>query len=209
MNLCKVEGCEEKQKSKGYCGRHYMHIYKHGKILKGRLPQDPNEIIIKGDVAEVVLYNKKCKEIARTIIDTEDVEKIKKYKWHLAYRGYVKTNLNGTQVGIQHIVLGMQSNRKIQIDHKNRDPLFNRKTNLRACTQTENLWNSKKQKNNTSGYTGVYWHKCKRWQAMICIKNKLVHLGLFKSKIEAAKAYNKAVKKHRDKFAYLNRGVGT
>ena len=203
MKVCKVGWCNEKHWGKGYCHRHLEQMRKTGKILK-RTPADPNKIIIKDDVAEIYLYNKQSKEVARAIIDAEDVGKIKAHKWHLSAYGYATTNLpKGKQVGIQHIVLGIDPCRKNQVDHKNRNRTDNRKSNLRICTQTENIWNSRLPINNTSGYKGVYKHDGK-WQAMICVKSKLIHLGLFKTKVSAAKAYNEAVVKCRDKYAYLN-----
>ena len=56
MRICKVEECERKHDAKGYCKKHYWHMWKYGKILK-RTIQDSNEIIIKGKYAEIVLYN--------------------------------------------------------------------------------------------------------------------------------------------------------
>jgi len=45
------------------------------------------------------------------------------------------------------------------------------------------------QNNNTSGVTGVYWNKRDRkWQAMIKVNNKQIHLGYFEGKTEAITA---------------------
>ena len=44
-------------------------------------------------------------------------------------------------------------------DHKNNQPLDNRKENLRLCTNQENAFNSSKPRNNTSGAKGVSWNK--------------------------------------------------
>ncbi len=55
--------------------------------------------------------------------------------------------------------------------------------------------NRSKQKNNTSGFRGVYWNKhAKKWVSIIGIKGKLIHLGYYINIEEAAKAYkNKAM----------------
>ena len=178
--------------------------------MKKRTIRNPNEIIINGDVAEIVLYDKDCKEVARTIIDAEDVAKVKKYKWYLA-KGYVVTNLyranqKRQSVGIQHVILGITPNRKHMIDHRNRNPLINRKYNLRVCSNENNCRNSGKPKNNTSGFKGVSVNG-KGWQSRIKINRKEVHLGTFKDITDAARAYNIAALKHHGEFACLNKGV--
>jgi len=52
-------------------------------------------------------------------------------------------------------------------------------------------------KHNTSGYRGVSFHKqTKKWSATIRINNKSKYIGLYNTKIEAAKAYNDYVDIH-------------
>jgi len=206
MKVCKEEDCNRKYYAKGHCYKHYVQMRQHGKTLQ-RTRSDPNEIVIKGDIAEIVLYNRKCQEVARAVINAEDVEKVKKYKWHLGSYGYVVTNGNNgrNRVGIQNIIMGFGTSKKYHIDHKNRNPLINRKFNLRLCTHKENVRNRGKQKNNTSGYKGVSWAEARKgWVAQIRVNRKTIHLGAFKDKINAALAYNKAALKHHGGFACLN-----
>ena len=47
------------------------------------------------------------------------------------------------------------------IDHINRDTLNNHMSNLRYATDSENQQNKSMMTNNTSGITGVFWHKSK------------------------------------------------
>jgi hypothetical protein len=57
----------------------------------------------------------------------------------------------------------------------------------------------------TSRFRGVCWHKCvKKWTAKISINKKRVHLGVFETEIEAAKAYNKAALETWGEKAKLN-----
>lgn len=72
---CTVPRCDRKPLANGYCQKHYNQIYKHGHIFNRTL-MDLNEIIKHDNYAEIILYNKKCQEIARTKIDLEDVSKV-------------------------------------------------------------------------------------------------------------------------------------
>lgn len=76
------------------------------------------------------------------------------------------------------------------IDHINGDKLDNRIENLRECSHSENGQNSRKQKNNSSGYAGVHWHKRRQlWVASIRHQRKGIHLGYFAEKEDAYAAY--------------------
>jgi hypothetical protein len=94
------------------------------------------------------------------------------------------------------------------VDHINRNPLDNRRCNLRYATYQQNTINRKAQKNNKSGYRGVSLYKnrnyCK-WRARIKVNEKSIYIGYYKNKIDAAKAYNKAAKKYFGDFAVLNK----
>ncbi len=203
MSTCNVEGCSGEIKAKGYCNRHYEQTRRCGKTLKRTL-RDPNEIAIKGDIAEIVLYDRKSQEIARAIIDVEDVKKAEKHKWSLSTKGYVATTVKGRIIKIQNI-LGMPNKASRVVDHRDRNKLNNRKSNYRYCTNKENVRNSGISKNNVSGYKGVSWDKLKqKWRAAIMVNRKSIHLGRFISKIKAAKKYNEAATKHFGEFACLN-----
>ena len=72
-----------------------------------------------------------------------------------------------------------------EIDHINGIRDDNRIVNLRAVDRQTNARNMKKRKNNTSGVTGVDWHKCKnKWRAQINGNNGIIHLGYSKSLFE-------------------------
>ena len=85
-----------------------------------------------------------------------------------------------------------------QMDHINHVRDDNRLINLRACTRIENLRNQTIYKNNSSGRTGISWHKreCK-WHARIRVNKKIVHLGSFKDMGDAVKSREEAEELYR------------
>jgi hypothetical protein len=91
------------------------------------------------------------------------------------------------------------------VDHINRNTLDNRKENLRIVNKSQNAMNSKKQKNNSSGYRGIYHDKKDNsYDSFINKDGKRFYLGRYKNIIEAAKAYNEAAIKLHGKYAKLN-----
>ena len=89
--------------------------------------------------------------------------------------------------------LGFIKNKNgIVVDHINNDQLDNKLENLQIITIRENC--SKDVKNTSSKFTGVSYHKqTGKWESNIYINKKRKHIGLFKSEIEAANEYKKAL----------------
>lgn len=66
------------------------------------------------------------------------------------------------------------------IDHVNGDKTDNRIDNLRACTHSENQYNKKIRKDNSSGYKNVIWVKALgKYQVRIRAKGKMHLSGYF------------------------------
>jgi hypothetical protein len=99
----------------------------------------------------------------------------------------------------------MKAPEHLHVDHIDHNGLNNQKINLRLCTNAENSRNKSLHRKCSSTYRGVSWHKgCKRWVAQMMFSYKKIHLGCFKSEIEAAKCYDENAKKHFGEFANLN-----
>lgn len=124
-------------------------------------------------------------------IDKEDYELVKDYTWNIrdrdnGYSGYrsISTRINGKTVTLCALLTGYD-----YCDHIDRDPLNNRRSNLREATHTENMRNCSKRRDNTSGYIGVIWNKrAKKWEAQLSLAHKNLHLGKFEDKEEALRA---------------------
>ena len=90
------------------------------------------------------------------------------------------------------------------VDHINHDTLDNRRENLRVCTNSQNMMNSRKYISNTSGYKGVCWvKKSGKWVARISINKKQTVLGYFTCPKEASKAYCAASRKYHGEYGCL------
>lgn len=87
------------------------------------------------------------------------------------------------------------------LDHVNRNPLDNRRCNLRWATQSEQSVNRARRANAT-GYIGVT-KKGNRFVAYIESKPKF-YLGSFDTAIEAARAFDAAARERYGEFAQLN-----
>ncbi len=153
-----------------------------------------------------------------TKVDDEDFEKFNKYKWQViidnkdnnyirAKRGIYISNKKRKTIYLSREILN--TSKEFYVDHINRDPLDNRKCNLRICTNAENGANRKINKNNTSGFRGISWNKkMNKWRVLIkfTVDKKIKHEfgGYFEDKIKAAKIFDKLAIKHEGNFAKLN-----
>lgn len=144
--ICDACGRKSKKKIKshGYvlCNKHYKQFKKYGRFLDNnpRTIYDPNEIHVCGDVAYVDLYDKNCNVIAKAIIDTEDIPKVKYIKWKLSNSGYAMNTpkYKGLSKHMSRVILGVDD----FVDHINHNKLDNRKCNLRVVTKSQNAMNS-------------------------------------------------------------------
>lgn len=86
---------------------------------------------------------------------------------------------------------------KCEIDHEDHNKLNNKWNNLRIVTKQGNSTNLPKYKSNTSGVTGVSWHKNQqKWIARIMVRNKAIQLGSFANIEDAIKSREEAILKY-------------
>jgi hypothetical protein len=84
----------------------------------------------------------------------------------------------------------------LQIDHiVEGNKLDNRLSNLQAITNRQNAIKHRLTIKKSSQYIGVSWNKTrKKWSSNITINRKSKHLGYFTDELEAANAYQNALK---------------
>jgi hypothetical protein len=140
------------------------------------------------------------------MVDDEDFERLSAYRWRRMTSSsggkYAMTSLprppgirkSGKTVMMHRIV--MNAPKGMQVDHINGNALDNRKENLRLLEGTRNLRAFRRKKPNaTSRYMGVSFSK-NGWEVKCTFRKDgilhKIHVGRFKSEVEAALAYNRA-----------------
>jgi hypothetical protein len=199
MRTCKINDCNERYMAKGYCNKHWQQMHTKGKILK-HTRLDPNKIIIKDHEAFIVLCDNFGNEKAKTIIDIENVDKVRGYKWYLGSGGYVRSSINlKDKESLHRFILNTPDNK--QVDHIDGNPLNNKRSNLRLCTPLQNMRNQKTPISNTSGFKGISWRKdtCK-FGAYIGVNGKKKHLGYFQDIEDALKVRQEAEQEYFGEF---------
>jgi hypothetical protein len=157
------------------------------------------------------------------IVDDEDYNKVMEFATN-GYEARLFTNSNNRyavtrktingqrkQFFVHRLIMNVLHDSKIHIDHINRNPLDNRKSNLRIVTRRENMKNRTSSKNSYSKHLGVSYCNSKRGsnKYRVGIKDFLLHknnifLGYYSDEDSAAYAYNIAAKIIHKEFANLN-----
>lgn len=129
------------------------------------------------------------------LVDDSDFDNLSKYKWYLSRNGYALMGRN--KDGIKsftkmHRFIMNISDPKIKIDHKDRVKINNQRSNLRVATSRQNIHNSKKRVNTNNNYKGTQFiKKLGLWQSRCRMNGGDFYLGLYKTEISAAYAFNK------------------
>lgn len=150
---------------------------------------------------EIVLHNGKV-----AFVDDEDFSKVSSFKWYFN-NGYARARWreDGRERSIymHRLVLGVKG--FAIVDHINRNPLDNRKANLRLATKAQNSWNRRAPCTNASGYKGVSFSKAsQKWAAEIKLNGRKFFVGLYATAEHAAIAADAAAVVLQKQFASPN-----
>lgn len=148
------------------------------------------------------------------IVDERDYEELSKYKWHARRTRrkadkYVAVRNRGANEEWPSVMVPMHRQitaapQGMDVDHINRDPLDNRRSNLRVCTRSQNTMNTGKRYG-SSLYKGVSWATQRnKWNARIWKDGRKFNLGFFDDQEEAAIYYDIAAQLFHGEYACLN-----
>lgn len=125
----------------------------------------------------------------------------KRNKWYVGFNG---------KVYLAHIIIWKMFNDlnpDLVIDHIDRDSSNNTLSNLREISQKSNCRNKKKFKNNTSGVTGVSYHKRDAyWSVSYTLLDKIVFEKFYVKDHEDAFTAAVKRKEHLNKTILRNHG---
>lgn len=145
------------------------------------------------------------------LVSDHRFDELNQWKWTASFHEgkWYAVRTVGSGLFKKHIIMHRQimgvTDPNIEVDHIDNDGINNVDENLRVCTHAQNNYNKGKNKNNTSGFKGVSWHKAgNKYRADINLNGKQTHLGLFLSAEDAAHAYDNKAKELFGEFANLN-----
>ena len=149
-----------------------------------------------------------------TQVNADDFEYLNRWKWYArwdadssVFRGMRNGLLGEGRLGETVILASfvMGEPHGFFVDHKDNNPLNNRRYNLRLSTRTQNNCNRRKAHNKSSQFKGVSWHaRTQKWQARIKINGKSIALGYFNEEVDAAVSYQSAAPKVHFEFANID-----
>lgn len=148
-----------------------------------------NKYEIRGEVTAIFLHRRLTKSTLETLIDTADLPiamstRLSWYAWWspLARTFYARTR-EGTM--LHRVILKCQDG--LDVDHRDKNGLNNRRFNLFESTRSKNRLNQgPAQKGTRSGLRGVTRGYKGKWRARVKVDDKEKYLGQFVHKEDAS-----------------------
>jgi hypothetical protein len=135
-------------------------------------------------------------------VDAVDYEWLSRHTWHHS-NGYAFRWEKGRRI-YMHSDIMQPPNGKLA-DHFDSNRANNCRSNLRVCTQAENLRNQRKRHGARSRFKGVFYDvRFGKWFAQCRLEGKRHWRGYFDDESEAARAYDQMAVELFGEFARLN-----
>jgi hypothetical protein len=122
-----------------------------------------------------------------TALDEIDYRETVRRRWHISQPGGYPLCAVGVRLFLHNAI--MRPPREMEVDHVDRNPRNNRRSNLRVCTHAQNLQNRGSVPNSLSRFRGVTFDRRRgRWVAKHKLNGRTHNLGRFHTEEEAAEA---------------------
>lgn len=162
-------------------------------------------VVVDGDIARVSLT-----QGYEAIIDADDAPLVGQWNWYASVkrgphgdiRGVyaMRTGSDGRLILMHRFIAGAKDG--FVTDHRDGNGLNNTRHNLRTATRSQNSFNQRLNKKNTSGVKGVYWSKNEsKWRARVKVSGRNYSLGYYEDIEAAANAVRAARAEMHGEFA--------
>lgn len=142
---------------------------------------------------------------ATFIVDESDSEMVSGFKWQARRSVSGRLYIQGKNGQLSRWLLNAPSG--MHVDHINGNTLDNRRCNLRVCTPSQNQWNRKRSPGVTrlKGVAKISDPRAvSKWRATIQKNGKRHTIGMFRTALAAALAYDAAAVELFGEFAAPN-----
>lgn len=198
VQTCSVPGCGRRHHSRGLCNAHRQQARKGQSPGPIRPRVDHNDVIIEGDVAQLVLTNRQGLEVTRVMVDIQDLALVTEIRWGAQRASGAIYAAGRTKNGRRYVLIHrllMSPPPGMEIDHINGNSLDNRRANLRIVTHQENAQNVARR-DRRAEHRNVAFIKSKRcWRAKIHVGGK-EYSKICKSEEEAIEVARQLRAKH-------------
>jgi len=167
-------------------------------------PLGPYTVAPDGTVLYPVVNRHELSGIGWTKILVADYALTAAHSWWVNTSGYVIAR-GPRSVELALAVAIAKPAPGLEVDHRNRDPLDNRRTNLRCATRSQNAANRSRPVGSSAPYRGVRrTRNGRRWMALLSVNGRQRYFGTYDSPELAARAYDVAALEQFGEFAALN-----
>lgn len=146
------------------------------------------------------------------LIDADMMQSIGRHNWVASRIRKCWYATRKPNLFMHRVIMKAPSGKKV--DHARHYPLSekiidNRRSNLRVCTNSQNICNQRPRRGGSSRFKGVSWHKsAKKWRSQIKVNGKQKYLGHYDDELMAARAYDAVAPIYHGKFALTNKDAG-
>ena len=187
---CVIDLCEGEVIARGWCNMHYRRWRRTGETGPARTQPDPSDYYVDRDTRRIPCRDRFGAIRLWVLVDVQDFEHLNSYLWHYGSRYVRRRVVVDGRVRLQKLhneVFGLPFDSGFEVDHIDRDPLNNRRSNLRILELGMNQQNATKAKGKTSQYRGVSLSNGS-WLAMVTHDGRQHYGGRHATEVDAAHA---------------------